>query len=111
MWTRAEVAALGVWLMAAPAVLGYAGAAATSDRIAGPVVATVALIAMSPVMRGLRNVNTVVGAWIAVAPLVLDHDGVGIVNAVLTGVLIVALSRVGGAYGDRFAGGWSSLWK
>jgi hypothetical protein len=29
----------GLWLMLAPSVLGYDGAAATSDRIAGPVMA------------------------------------------------------------------------
>ena len=111
MWARGAAALLGVWLMAAPAVLGYGGAAATSDRIVGPLVAAVALIAMSRVMRPLRRVNTLAGAWLAVAPLLLDHAGLAVFNAVAVGIAIVALSFVGSDYGEEFGGGWSSLWK
>lgn len=111
MWARIIVALLGVWLMAAPAVLGYAGAAATSDRIAGPIAASIAIIAMSHVMRPLRRVNTLIGVWVALAPLILDHGGPATVNAVVVGAAIVALSLFGPDYEDEFAGGWSSLWK
>lgn len=111
MWARIAVSLLGVWLMAAPAVLGYGGAAAISDRIAGPVAASIAIIAMSRVMRPLRRVNTLVGAWIALAPLFLDHSGSATLNAVAVGASIVMLSLVGPDYPQEFAGGWSSLWK
>lgn len=111
MWPRIAVALLGVWLMAAPAVLGYDGAAATSDRIAGPVAVSIAIIAIAKVVRPLRRVNTLVGAWITIAPLVLDHSGLATLNAVVVGLAILALSLVGRDYGQEFAGGWSSLWK
>ena len=111
MWARIIVALNGIWLMVAPAVLGYGGAAATSDRIAGPVAASIAIVAMSHVMRPLRRVNTLVGIWIALAPLLLDHAGAATVNAVVVGASIIALSLFGPDYKDEFGGGWSSLWK
>jgi hypothetical protein len=52
MWPRLLTVAVGIWLMAAPAVLGYAGTPATSDRIAGPVVAAIGIVAASTVTRG-----------------------------------------------------------
>ena len=110
MGARIAAAALGIWLMAAPAVLGYGGAAATNDRIAGPIAATVAIVGMSGVMRAMRRVNTAIGAWIALAPLVLGYGGAAAINAVAVGVLLVALSFVRGRVDDTFGGGWSSLW-
>jgi hypothetical protein len=52
MWPDLVAAALGIWLMASPAVLSYGGAAGAADRIAGPVVASVALIAAAEAVRG-----------------------------------------------------------
>lgn len=111
-WARLGNAALGIWLMAAPAVLGYAGAAEVNDRIVGPVAATFALVAIAAVMRPLRWVNTVVGGWLLVAPWLLGYDATRtIVNDLLVGVLLIAFSLVKGTVEDRFAGGWSSLWR
>jgi hypothetical protein len=46
MWAQLINALLGMWLMAAPAVLGYIGPARTNDRIIGPLAAGAALIAI-----------------------------------------------------------------
>lgn len=101
---------LGIWLMAAPAVLGYGGLAADVDHVVGPLAASFAIIAMSGVTRPLRRVNTVLGAWLLLAPWILGYGGTATVNSLLVGVLLIAFSLVRGEVGDRFGGGWSTLW-
>ncbi len=101
---------LGIWLMAAPAVLGYGGVAATNDRITGPLVATFAWIAISAVMRPLRWAVLAVGAWVALAPVVLGLSGPARLNGVATGILLVALALVRGRIHDRFGGGWRAVY-
>ena len=53
----------GLWLEVAPWVLGYGGAAATSDRIAGPVMAATAFLAIFAITR-----MAAAGSWTASAP-------------------------------------------
>ena len=45
MWPQLGVTAVGIWLMAAPAVFGYGGAAAASDRMVGLIVAAIGFVA------------------------------------------------------------------
>lgn len=110
MWIRLVNAALGIWLMAAPAVLGYSGAAGTNDRIVGPAVATFAIVAMAGATRPARWANTVFGAWLLVAPWLLGYGGTPRLNDMVVGAVVIAVSLVRGHVGDTFAGGWSSLW-
>lgn len=100
---------LGIWLMAAPHVLGYGGLPADHDRIAGPLAATFAWIAISSATRPLRRVVLVLGLWIAVAPLVLGWDGVPRLNGMATGALLAALSLSRGRIRYRFGGGWRAV--
>lgn len=112
MWARILNAALGIWLMAAPAVLGYAAPAETNDRIVGPVIATFAIIAIAGATRPVRRVNTVAGAWLLVAPWILGYGATApTVNNMVVGAVVVAASLVKGTVKDEFAGGWSSLWR
>ena len=69
VWARLVNAGLGLWLMAAPAVLGYGAPAEINDRIAGPIAATFAIIAITGATRPARRVNAAVGAWLLIAPL------------------------------------------
>lgn len=110
MWARILTALLGVWLMAAPAVLGYGGAAAVSDRIAGPLAASFAFVAIWQVVRPLRWVDAPVGLWIALSPLLLGFGGAAAVNAIIVGVVVLALAFVRGRVTEQFGGGWKSLW-
>lgn len=112
MWARILSAALGVWLMAAPAVLGYAAPAEVNDRIVGPVIATFAIVAISAVTRPLRRLNTVAGGWLLLAPWILGYGATApTVNDMLVGVAVIAASLVKGKVTDTFGGGWSSLWR
>ncbi|MGH2544333.1 MAG: SPW repeat domain-containing protein, partial [Ardenticatenaceae bacterium] len=102
---------LGIWLMAAPAVLGYGDPAQSNDRVIGPLVAAIGVIAISGVTRELRWINLLLGLWLLVAPWVLGYDaGIVIFNSMASGLVIAALATVRGSVEQRMGGGWSSLW-
>lgn len=109
MLAHALSAALGIWLMVAPAVLGYAGAATNSDHIVGPLVVSFGLIALWPVTRGARWANVALAGWLLAAPLILQFPSRAVVNSIATGLLIGACSLVRGRMRRTFGGGWSSL--
>lgn len=102
--------AAGIWMMAAPAVLGYSGAAATSDRIVGPTAAAAAWIAATQVTRSMRWVNVPLGAWTLISPLLLNHPADATVHAALSGIaLIVTALMIEPMPRPKFAGGWKAL--
>jgi hypothetical protein len=109
VWARLVSTVLGVWLMAAPAVLDYGDPARTADRIAGPLVAAFAFVAVWEVLRELRWVVAVLAVWLLAAPWVLGYAMVPTLNEVVVGVLLLALSFVRGPRRERFGGGWAAL--
>lgn len=114
MWPRIPNTILGIWLMAAPAVLNYGSdhPAGINDRIIGPLVVTFAVVAMSEVLFPLRRANYALGAWLLIAPWVLGYLGgpvSAIVNSLVVGVLIIVFARIPGKQSHAYAGGWSSL--
>lgn len=111
MWAQLLAALTGTWLMASPAVLEYADPARANDRIIGPVVASMATIAIWELTRPLRWVNVVLGAWLLIAPWLLGHPAAPRWNSLAAGMVILACSLVKGSRTHQFGGGWSSLWK
>jgi SPW repeat len=111
MWPQLFNTALGIWLMAAPAVLEYGRPASTNDHIIGPLIATFACIAIWESTRSVRWVNLPLGLWLIAAPLILGHPQAAAINSVLCGIAIAVASCLGGAIQQRFAGGWSALWR
>ncbi|SFQ71377.1 SPW repeat-containing protein [Amycolatopsis arida] len=105
------LAAAGVWLMAAPAVLGYGDPAATSDRIAGPALAAIGFLAGFQITRGLRWLNLGTGAWLVVAPWLLGFPAAATVNSVVIGVAALVLAPWGKPDQRRYGGGWVALWR
>lgn len=101
---------IGLWLMAAPAVLGYGRPLATSDHIAGPLIATFACIAIWECTRSLRWVNLALGAWVVLAPWALSGPPWGLLNGVVSGTATAFLASRGGEIRHRFGGGWEVLW-
>ena len=97
---------VGIWLMAAPAMLGYGAPAATSDRIAGPLAATCAIVAMWEATRPVRRVNLLAGLWLVLAPWLLGYDATAAtVNSTACGLVLAALSLVRGRVEGRYGGG------
>jgi hypothetical protein len=109
MFAQIVLVATGIWLMAAPAVLGYAEPAATSDRIAGPVMAAIAFLAAFAITRGLRWLNLAVGGWLVIAPWLLDSPTAALVSSSLCGVAALVLAPVGHLEQDQYGGGWLAL--
>ncbi len=106
-WTLLVSAALGVWLMAAPAVVQAEGPAADSDHIGGALILTLAIIVTAEVARPLRLVNVVVGAWLVVAPWVLAGSNVGATsNDMIIGAAVILLALPRGAIRERY-GSWN----
>jgi uncharacterized membrane protein len=106
-WTLLFSAALGVWLMAVPAMLGVAGPAADSSHLAGALVVTWAVIAFGEIARPVRLVNILMGLWIAAAPWLLS----GATDAsrwsdLFVGALLIALSIRRGRIDEQF-GSWN----
>jgi hypothetical protein len=111
MWWQLAVASIGLWLMFAPSALGFGRPAAASAWIVGPVVASLATIAMWGATRGTRWANVPLGAWLVLAPLVLAHPPQAAANSVACGLLILVLAPRAGAQTHQFGGGWASLWR
>ena len=109
MWAQLALIAVGVWLEAAPAVLGYGGPAATSDRVAGPVMIAIALVALSRVTRAVRWLNLATGAWLVVAPWLLGFPAGALASSAVAGVLALVLAPRGRSDPGRFGGGWRAL--
>src|SRR3546814_935165 len=66
--TLLATAAVGLWLLAAPAVLGTSGAAADSDHLVGALIVTITAVALAEPTRAFRYLNVGVGAWLLAAP-------------------------------------------
>jgi hypothetical protein len=114
MWAHVINAVIGLWLMAAPGVFGYAQTTpATVDRLVGPVVATFAIVAWWEHTRKVGRWNVPLGLWLVVSPWILGYDPTtATINSMICGALIAGLGLFVGEYRpEHFGGGWSVLWK
>lgn len=109
MWPRIVSALLGIWLMVAPSVLHYDGHASISDRIAGPLIAATAIIAIWEITRPLRWLGIPFGLWLLLAPAFFSFPSHALVNNVVVGTVLVILAFVGRRTKEKFGGGWREL--
>lgn len=110
MWAQAINAVLGIWLMMCPWILNFNGSGRIVDRIGGPIVLTIGLFAMREVTRFGRYVNILPGAWILIGPLAFHYaHWVPIVNGVVIGIAVIALSLVRGTIKQPFGVGWMGV--
>jgi hypothetical protein len=110
MIAQIAAALVGVWLMAAPAMLGHDGTlAADVDRVLGPIAASFGIIAAFQATRNVRRANLLVAALLVLLPIPLGHPTAALVNSVACGLLIGALSLVRGRITKANAGGWRAL--
>ncbi|MFP3913634.1 MAG: hypothetical protein ACLFWM_02070 [Actinomycetota bacterium] len=111
MLYRLVAVAAGIWLMLAPAVLGYGDPAAANDRLIGPALAASAFVSMWPVMRPFRWVAAPLAAWLILAPFLLGYAEVAATaSSLLSGTVAAASTPPGRADPGRFGGGWRTLW-
>ena len=112
MYAQFTVFLLGVWLTAAPGVLGLGDPARACLHVVGPLVAMFALTAAYQVTRPARWVNLPLGLWLIASPWALGYAGrVETTWGVVVGLAVTGLSLVRGQLTKRFGGGWSALWR
>ncbi|HEV2294735.1 MAG TPA: vitamin K epoxide reductase family protein [Tepidisphaeraceae bacterium] len=110
-WTLLISAALGIWMMFAPAVFGTLDSDTTrtftladSSQLAGALIAVVAICAMAEVVRTARYLNVLLGLWLIGSPFMLSGANAGgTINGVIVGLLIAALSLPRGRVQERYA--------
>jgi len=92
-WNLLVSAALGLWLMASPALFKTQGSVAHSDHVLGALVVTVAIIAFAEVARAARFINVLLALGIIVLPWLLGGTVlVAGINDLIVGALIIVLS-------------------
>lgn len=112
MYAQLAAFLLGVWLTAAPGVLGLGDPARACFHVVGPLVALFALTAAYQVTRPARWVNLPLGVWLIASPWALGFAGRAETNwGVVVGLAVTGLSLVRGTPTKRFGGGWSALWR
>jgi hypothetical protein len=108
-WNLLVSAALGAWLMVAPAVFQTQGQTAHSDHILGALIVTVAVVAFAEVTRAARFINIALALGIIVLPWVFGGATLASgINDLIIGVLIIGLSIPPGKIKNTY-GGWNAL--
>lgn len=111
MWAQIINFALGIWLMASPAILGINTTSSDNAYIVGPVIAAFAMISWWEATRVVRLYNLPLGLWLILAPWVLGYaESAATVNSMAVGVLVTGLALVKGKIEDAYGGGWSAIW-
>lgn len=94
-WSLWLSAAIGAWLMFAPAAfgIGIEQPAADSDHFIGAMIIVVAVIALAEVARPARFLNLPLGLWLMIAPWFLTGATLASrCNSALMGLAVVLLS-------------------
>jgi hypothetical protein len=110
---QAVLVLVGLFLMAAPALLGCAGVddAADNHRAVGPVVVAIAFLAIFPITRLVRWGNAGPGLWLLGSPLLVDGPRAATVVSLLCGAAVLALFWIEKADQSDYGGGWDTLVK
>jgi hypothetical protein len=111
MMSQLLIVLLGLWLMASPDVLHYDDPARTLGHIVGPLIVSVALIAVSEVTRPVRWVNVLFGVGLIAASWMPANEPAARWNGVVIGALVIALSVRRGPIKEQVGGGWRVLWR
>lgn len=112
MWAQIANMVLGVWLMAAPAVIGHAATTlAKVDRAVGPTVAAISFVAVAQITRSVRWLTLPFAAGLVVVPWFLDAPTAAKLNSTVVAVAMLALAPIGRPDQRRYGNGWSTLWR
>ena len=104
-WTLWLSAAIGIWLMAAPAAfgIGIQQGAADSGHLVGALVIVVSIVSLAEVARPARFLNVPLGLWLMAAPWFLSGATVTSQwNSALMGFALVLLSVPLGRIRDHY---------
>jgi hypothetical protein len=110
-WQDPLALILGLWMGLSPWILGHQAESTPTWNavILGALIALTALFALYRVMAWQEWANAVFGVWLVISPWVLGFSALAAAawNAVIVGVLVVALA-VWALATDKDIGGWWS---
>lgn len=107
-WNPLACALVGIWVMAAPGVLGIPMQTAAADRdfLAGAMIATFAVIAFADVSRTARFLCIPFAIWLLVGPLL--QGGANTLSDVISGITVIMLSIPRGKVKESY-GTWNKF--
>ena len=112
MWSQLTLTILGIWMMVAPAILGYDKNISDNAHIVGPLIATFSMIAIWECTRNMRLLNLPVAFWMMAAPLFIEYNNdTALMHDYGVAIAVIFLLLVKPARKHTFAGGWLSLIK
>lgn len=97
-WVTATNSALGLWLIAAPFILGAPTVDRWNDVVVGTTIVVLAAYnhycerAQGTVSQRTAGTNGVLGGWLIVAPFVYGISGILLWNDVSVGVLVISFA-------------------
>jgi hypothetical protein len=106
VWFQVCAIALGVWLMISPALLPATSAGASVDRIAGPVVIWVGVLALRSVTRSFRVIHLLSGLFLTIAPWLVTNTMPLRWSSVAVGWALIVLAILRGVRRQRIGDGW-----
>jgi nucleoside-diphosphate-sugar epimerase len=104
-WNLALSAVIGFWLLLTRLSLGTAGTMADADHVIGFLVLTTLSIAAAEATRAARYFNVLFGAALLVTPFLLDAGMTAMINSIVCGISLIALSVRRGPIRQRY-GTW-----
>ena len=106
MWFQATAILLGLWLMVSPAILPATSAGASIDRIIGPFVVWVGVLALRSVTRSFRALHIISAVFLLIAPWLVTNTVPLRWSSVLVGWALVVLAIARGRVSQRVGDGW-----
>ncbi len=100
---------IGLWLMASPAAIGFAGYSRADMRITGPIVVVLSVLSIWPGTRWFARLNAFAGGWMMIGPILLQAEHLLLFSVILLGAIIVALAVFPGDAAPQIGGGWIGI--
>jgi hypothetical protein len=104
-WNLVLSALIGSWLLFTRLTLGTTGTMANADHVIGFLVLTTLSIAAAEATRAVRYLNVLFGAALLVTPWLCDAGTGAMINSIVCGVFLIALSFRRGPIRQRY-GTW-----
>jgi uncharacterized membrane protein len=102
-------AAIGLWLMASPAAIGFAGYSRADMRLTGPIVFTLSVLAVWPATRWFARLNAFAGFWLMIGGILLQAPHMLQLSNILFGAVLVALAVFPGNTARQIGNGWIGI--
>jgi hypothetical protein len=102
---------LGIWITAAPDVLGIPEPVRWMYHVIGPLVASFGVIAIAEVTRAARWANAPLGLVLMGTLVFPDQPLEWCLNSLACGAAITGLAFFRGRAKNPFGGGWEALWR